>query len=413
MPSGPRSSRFQKALWIDKWLGPVLCATLLAAKQLRRRERPIPPAETVRRVLVLKLWGMGSIVLASPLLQELRARYPEARIVFVTLEENAAILSCVPAIDGSITIDLSRGIPRFFLQTLAVIWRVRRERYDLLMDLEFFTRFSAIFSFLARPRCSYGFSSKGSMRGQLHDAEVPFNTYNHVVLNFLSLLRGKPVEPLPEFEIAGPRVLPAIAASDATAAALARRLAAKPGFREGRSLVAVNPNAGDMALERRWPEKRMLDFLKGLCTAEDVNVVLTGGPSEREFVASLVDASGLGERVVNLAGEIGIDELVALFNRSDVVVTNDSGPLHIAAAAGASVVALFGPETPTLYGPLRSRPEQHHTVHYRRMACSPCMFVHDNKVLDCWFAQALCMRGIAAEDVLASVRERLAEKETT
>ena len=413
MPSGPRSSRFQKALWIDKWLGPALCVTLLTMKRLRRRERPLPPAEAVGKVLVLKLWGMGSIVLASPLLQELRARYPEARIVFVTLEENAAILSCVPAIDGSITIDLSRGIPRFFLQTLAVIWRVRRERYDLLMDLEFFTRFSAIFSFLARPRCSYGFSSKGSMRGQLHDAEVPFNTYNHVVLNFLSLLRGKPVEPLPEFEIAGPRVLPAIAASDATAAALARRLAAKPGFREGRSLVAVNPNAGDMALERRWPEKRMLDFLKGLCTAEDVNVVLTGGPSEREFVASLVDASGLGERLVNLAGEIGIDELVALFNRSDVVVTNDSGPLHIAAAAGASVVALFGPETPTLYGPLRSRPEQHHTVHYRRMACSPCMFVHDNKVLSCWFAQALCMRGIAAEDVLASVRERLAEKETT
>jgi ADP-heptose:LPS heptosyltransferase len=251
------------------------------------------------------------------------------------------------------------------------------------------------------------------MRGQLHDAEVPFNTYNHVVLNFLSLLRGKPVEPLPEFDIAGPRVLPAIAASDAAAAALARRLAANPGWREDRALVAVNPNAGDMALERRWPEKRMLDFLTGLCTAEDVNVVLTGGPSEREFVASLVDASGLGERLVNLAGEIGIDELVALFNRSDVVVTNDSGPLHIAAAAGASVVALFGPETPTLYGPLRSRPEQHHMVHYRRMACSPCMFVHDNKVLSCWFAQALCMRGIAAEDVLASVRERLAEKEAT
>jgi lipopolysaccharide heptosyltransferase II len=412
MPSRPQSSRFQKALWIDKWVGPVLCAALLVLKQLRRRRAPAAP-ETLNKVLVLKLWGMGSIVLASPLLQELRARYPEARIVFVTLEENAAILRCLPAIDGSITIDLSRGIPRFLMQTLAVIRRVRRERYDLLLDLEFFTRFSAIFSFLARPRCSYGFSSKGSMRGQLHDAEVPFNTYNHVVLNFLSLLRGKPVEPLPEFDIAGPRVLPAIAADDASAAALARRLAAKPGFREGRALVAVNPNAGDMALERRWPERPMLDFLKGLCATEDVNVVLTGGASERQFVASLVDASGLGERLVNLAGEIGIEELVALYGRSDVVVTNDSGPLHIAAAAGASIVALFGPETPTLYGPLRSRPEQRHTVHYRRMACSPCMFVHDNKVLDCWFAQALCMRGIAAEDVLASVRERLAEKGAT
>jgi hypothetical protein len=154
MPSGLRSSRLRKALWIDKWLGPVLCATLLAAKRLRRRKRPIPPTETVRKLLVLKLWGMGSIVLASPLLQELRARYPEARVVFVTLEENAAILRCVPAIDGSITIDLSHGIPRFLLQTLTVIWRVRRERYDLLLDLEFFTRFSALTASAPRAACA-------------------------------------------------------------------------------------------------------------------------------------------------------------------------------------------------------------------------------------------------------------------
>jgi len=278
-----------------------------------------------------------------------------------------------------------------------------------LLDLEFFTRYSAIFSFLARPRCSYGFSSKGSMRGRLHDAEVPFNTYHHVVLNFLSLLAGQPVEPLPELDIAGDHVLPKLTASATACAELGRRLAAKPGWDEGRPLVAVNPNTGEMALERRWPEERVLEFLTALCEAEDVNVVLTGSPGERAFVADLIEASNLGDRLINLAGEITIEELVALFNRSDAVVTNDSGPLHIAAAAGASVVALFGPETPVLYGPVRSQPQQRHAVHYRRMACSPCMFVHDNKVLSCWFAQALCMRGITAADVLASVKERLAE----
>ena len=413
MPSRPDSSRFQKALWIDKWVGPALCAALLVLKRLRRAGRaPVPP-DAVRKVLVLKLWGMGSIVLASPLLRELRARHPDAQIVFVTLAENAAILRCLPEIDTSITIELARGIPRFLRETCAVIWRIRRERYDLLLDLEFFTRFSAIFSFMARPRCSYGFSSKGSMRGQLHHAEVPFNTYHHVVLNFLSLLDGRPVEPLPDLDIDGPRVLPALTADAGAVASLARRLAEATGFREGRPLVAVNPNTGEMALERRWPEERMRDFLRGLCAAEDANVVLTGSPGERGFVTSLVAAAERPDRLINLAGEIGIDELLALFNRADVVVTNDSGPLHIAAAAGAPVVALFGPETPVLYGPMRSRPEQRHTVHYRRMACSPCMFVHDNKVLDCWFAQALCMRGIAVEDVLASVKERLAEKAAT
>jgi ADP-heptose:LPS heptosyltransferase len=95
-----------------------------------------------------------------------------------------------------------------------------------------------------------------------------------------------------------------------------------------------------------------------------------------------------------------------------VCVTNDSGPLHIASASGTSTVALFGPETPTLYGPLRSREEQRHAVHYLKLACSPCMFVHDNKVLSCWFAQAKCMTGITPSAVLASIDELLAPAST-
>jgi hypothetical protein len=70
-------------------------------------------------------------------------------------------------------------------------------------------------------------------------------------------------------------------------------------------------------------------------------------------------------------------------------------------------VALFGPETPTLYGPLRAVPGQRHAVHYLRLGCSPCMFVHDNKVLSCWFSKARCMTGIGSRDVLASVEKLL------
>ena len=66
-------------------------------------------------------------------------------------------------------------------------------------------------------------------------------------------------------------------------------------------------------------------------------------------------------------------------------------------------MALFGPETPALYAPLSSTPGQRHIVHHQKLACSPCMFVHDNKVLSCWFAQARCMTGIEPRDVLASV----------
>ncbi len=112
--------------------------------------------------------------------------------------------------------------------------------------------------------------------------------------------------------------------------------------------------------------------------------------------------------MVNLAGKSHIGELVALLAHAEVVVSNDSGPMHIAAAVGTSIVALFGPETPVLYGPLCASPGQRHAVHYLGLRCSPCMFVHDNKVLSCWFSQAQCMTGIAVSDVFASVQTLLA-----
>jgi lipopolysaccharide heptosyltransferase II len=371
-----------------------------------RRGGPVAP-DQVRKILLLKMWGMGSIVLASLLLEKLRNRYPNARIDFVTLLENAPIVRLYPEVERLITIDLGRGTLRFLLATLRTIWSIRREGYDLLLDLEFFTRFSAVFSFLAGPTWSHGFSAKGNWRGKLHDVEVPFNAYSHVASNFLTLLRGDYMDPVDSEELARDQALPTLLPPDGSWERCRERLSRQPGWREGEPIVVVNPNAGDMALERRWPNDHVRKVIEDLVARREVNVVLIGSSEERGHVASLVAQSGLGSRVVNLAGETDIAELLALFAHAAVVLTNDSGPMHIAAATGAPTVALFGPETPTLYAPLRANGAQRHIVHYRRLACSPCMFVHDNKVLSCWFAQAKCMTGITPAEVLASVEELL------
>ena len=404
----PSRRRYEIALWIDRRIGPVLCAVLLGVKRLsRRRKDPLPPGQ-VRKILLLKMWGMGSMVLASPLLEKLRLRHPGARIDFVTLLENAAIVKMYPGIERLITIDLGRGTFRFLFDTVRTLWSIRREGYDLLLDLEFFTRFSAIFSFLAGPTWSHGFSAKGNWRGKLHDVEVPFNAYNHVASNFLTVLRGDYMNPVEAEELARPGVLPRLSPPVGSWESCRRRLSQHPAWREGEPIVVVNPNAGDMALERRWPASHVTALLTDLTARCSVNLVLIGSPTERGYVESLVAESDPGSRVISLAGETDIAELVALFAHAAVVVTNDSGPMHIAAAAGASTVALFGPETPTLYSPLRSAREQRHIVHHQKLACSPCMFVHDNKVLSCWFAQAKCMAGIEPADVVASVEALLA-----
>ena len=404
----PSRRRYDIALWIDNAVGPALCALLLAWKRVFRRRRSPPDPQSVQRVLLLKMWGMGSIVLASPLLERLRERYPGAQIDFLSLGENEAVARLYPDIDRVIAIDLSRGVPRFFLDTLGTIRELRRTRYDLLLDLEFFTRFSAILSYLVGAAWSHGFSAKGKWRGRLHDAEVPFNAYCHVTQNFLTLLSGDPMNPTDADAVSGGRVLPAIRPPDGAWERCHGTLSADPAWREGERLVVVNPNAGDMALERRWPAEQFAELLVHLTAQESANVVVVGAASERGRAEAVVKLSQTGSRVVNLAGRCDVAELVALLAHADVVVTNDSGPMHLAAAVGASTVALFGPETPILYGPLRSAEEQQHAVHYLGLGCSPCMFVHDNKVLSCWFSQAKCMTGIAVADVLASVRAILA-----
>jgi lipopolysaccharide heptosyltransferase II len=403
----PSRRRYDIALWIDNRVGPLLCWLALGAKKLMRRDAS--PPERVRRVLLLKMWGMGSIVLASPLIEKLRQQHPGVRIDFVTLRENEAVLRFYPGVDRVVTIDLGRGVLGFLTDSFRTILRLRRERYDLLLDLEFFTRFSALFSLAVRPAWSHGYSAKGKWRGRLHDVEVPFNAYAHVTRNFLTLLSGDPMTPVDAEDLSRGELLPRIESSDEAWRACATKLAEDPAWREGEPIVVVNPNAGDMALERRWPVERTAELLQHLTGRRTLNVVLVGSRGERAHVDEVVRASGAAARVVNFAGRSNLEELVALLARAAVVVTNDSGPMHLACAAGASVVALFGPETPTLYGPLRATATQRHAVHYLRLGCSPCMFVHDNKVLSCWFSQARCMTGISAADVLASVEARLDE----
>ncbi len=399
--------RHRLALAIDRWIGPLLCAALLPVKALSRRTATgLGPGE-VSKVLLVKMWGMGSIVLASPLLRELRSRHPEARIDFATLRENAEILDHYPEISGRFAPDLSRGVVRFLVDTLAVLWRVRRERYDLVLDLEFFTRFSAIFSFLAGARCSHGFSSKGSHRGRLHDVQVPFNAYKHVSANFLALLRGQPFDRVLEFDPQAPDLLPRLEARPGSWENCRALVEQEPCWLPGRPIVVVNPNAGGMALERRWPAERISELVGALVARRDVNVVLIGSAPERPYVESIVARAGLEGRVVDLAGRLCIPELVALLANARVLVTNDSGPLHIGAAAGVSAIALFGPETPVLYAPLRSHASQRHVIRHLGLTCSPCMFVHSNKVVSCWFAEALCMTGITTASVYQAVTELL------
>ncbi|MEB3327916.1 MAG: glycosyltransferase family 9 protein [Candidatus Sericytochromatia bacterium] len=381
---------------IDHHLGRALCAALSVVVRARSASLPLPGEPSVQNVAVVKFWGMGSLVLLTPAIAALKGRHPHARLFVVTQAANREVVGLLPGVDGVLTLEVGRG-PLAFLASLARLVRdVRRAAFDVWLDAEFLTRFSALLTAVSGARLRVGFHVPEVARGRFHHVRMPFNGHRHMVDNFLSLVTGELTPP------AAPAPLAVLAPDAAARTALTERLAAL-GVGPDEPLVVLNPNAGELALERRWPVERFGLLAGALLERWPGRVVFVGAPAERAHVARALAAAPRDARVVDLSGQTDLGTLVALFARARLLVSNDTGPLHLACAVGTPTVSIFGPETPVLFGPRGPR----HRIVYRALACSPCLNVHNGRTVRCPHAVTHCVEGLPVEAVLAAVEDAL------
>jgi lipopolysaccharide heptosyltransferase II len=364
--------RIATAKLVDEVAGRALAAAA------RGRLRATPGDET-RRILFVKFWGLGSIVLASGAVRAARRAFPGAAVDMLTLDENRAVCDHLGLFDRVRTIRIDRW-RRFGRDAARALADLRGARYDAVVDLELFAYVSALAAAATGAPRRVGFD-KGAHA--LFTDAVHFDPSRHVVESFRALA-GALVGGEPEgFALSLPR-------SDAAARSVAERLA-REGVGERDVVVAMNVNASALAYERRWERARFAELASRLASRFGAHVALTGTAGERAYVEGLRAELPGPAAVTNLAGRLSFAELVALVDRADLVVTNDSGPLHVASALDRPTVALFGPETPARYGPLAAE----RLVLYAGLACSPCMSVENRKTVDCRY-DALCMRSISA-----------------
>lgn len=373
--------RLQRA---DSSWGRVVCLALQPWRLFRRRKRSNGP---VRRVLMIKFWGIGSLQLLTPAVLVLRERHPGAELALLTLSQNQAFARGLGLWDEVVVADVRvPSWPRVVVRLLDLFWRLRRGRYDRVYDFEFFTRVSAVAAFVTGAPWTVGFASERVWRGALHTERVQFNRYWHVARNFHALAGGEgDLDPLVPF-------LP----TPAERASVAARVRTAP---VQRPYVVLNANAGELSLERRWPSEHFARLALRFVLEDGLRVVWIGGKDEREHVELSARAaqplpSGTS---LQLAGELSIGELCALLEGAAAVVSNDSGPMHIAAALDVPTVGLFGPETPVMYAPLG----RHTAVLYRPPQCSPCINVHDNKLSTCALGRPECLVSIEVDEVHA------------
>lgn len=362
----------RQKITIDRLFGAPAAYILNVAARvlgcLLRRDHSFPKLPRV--ICVAKFVGMGSILSSVPMLRSLRRQYPDAALVFITSRNNAPLLERMKLVDGCLYISES-SLFAIAGTTLRVLFRLWRLRPELYFDLELYSYYSSLMATLSCARNRIGFYRKSTeFKDGLFTHLVFFNTGMPVETLYLQMAVTAGCDSVEDI-------------SEGTALSILERdrddfsTFADGWLDGGDKLLAVNPNASDLCLERRWPMAAFAETINDLLIrVPSLKVALTGSPGEREYVAELHSMlAGHGPRVRNAAGKLSLGGFLALLERADCFLTNDSGPMHMAFVLKCATVALFGPGDPTHYVPRYAAATS--LIFYESVLCSPCLYHSD------------------------------------
>lgn len=376
---------------IDRWVGIPM---LYLLKLSRADRKPKVVKGMPRKVLLVKFWGIGNLLMTLPSICSMRREWPKVQVDFLTLEHNREALEATGVINGISVISL-RG-PRAFLATWwSAVRALRKERYDVIIDCEQFARFSALISGQINAPMTFGFETRGQSRHHLFTHAVPYNNEIHVTRSFYSLLQAAgALSPLSEMQL---ETLPALRVRG-------RLVLSRFNSVRGRATVLIHVGTSANFSERRWPLERYAELADLLIENCSASIIFTGLPDEKRLTEETMRLLRHPEHAVDIAGKCRFPDYLALISFVDLVISADTSAVHAASAVGTSVVGLYGPNTPLLYGPWNSNS----IVFYKKLPCSPCITNFNEKMHVCRHPEGkgACMARISSREVFEAIAER-------
>jgi lipopolysaccharide heptosyltransferase I len=350
------------------------------------------------KILIVKTSAIGDVIHTLPALLSLRDHYRDAHIAWLVEEAAADIVVGHPALDRVLVArrktwlaDLRSGRVLLALRELARFIRlVRDTRYDLVIDFQGLFK-SALWVFLARGVRKVGFD-RGMQRAELSHVPLnervpPVDMNRHAIERGLLLLQGIGI-PAKQIRYE----LPIFPEHEAEATMLLRTA----GIGEQDRVVAVNPMA-------RWPTKLWepshVAAVADRLERQGIRVVFTGEAQDRSSIDEICRL--MTSESCRLDGRTSLKTLAAIYRRAQVLLTTDSGPMHLGAAVGTSVVALFGPTAPWRTGPYGPQ----HSVLRTGISCSPCF---KKKCLTKEYEERACLKRVGVDEVVQAVLDKLA-----
>lgn len=354
----------------------------------------------------MKFIEQGATVLAYSAIKRATEIVGKENVYFCVFGNNRPILDILDLIPQKNIIALSdKSLFDFIIDSFSALRKIRREKIDTAIDMEFFSRASAIFSFLSGAIIRVGlhrFTSELPYRGNLMTHRIQYNPYLHTSIFYHYLVDATlqdptevPMMKVPQATLSSS--LPSFTPKEQERKEISEKLEKK----EGEKIILLNPNASDLLPLRKWESEKFILLGKKILTEnENARIIITGAPSEQKSSEEICERIG-SDKAVSFAGRTTLRELLVLYSLADILVTNDSGPGHFSSLSNIKTIILFGPETPKLFGPISSQA----TVIWKELACSPCVSVFNHRFSPC--NNNVCMKSITVDEVYSAVKNYL------
>jgi ADP-heptose:LPS heptosyltransferase len=342
---------------------------------------------------------MGSIIHAIPMLRALKMQYPQARLVFITRKNNKSLFAHIPDVDKVLFVDDSSLVSLTF-SNIRLMSSLIRHRIDLFFDLELFSAYGALVSLfsLARNRIGFHCGLDTDFKTMLYTHLMYFNFHMPMRVCYLQLARIAGIA-----DDASSELLDLVIDETTHASARAKLQNILPGSLEldrRHRLLAINVNAAELSVERRWLSERF-EAVALYFARKGYHVLFVGNSDERPYVQSVMDRmNDKSDRIHNVAGRFALSEFLALLQECDALLTTDSGIMNFAYALDVPTVSLWGPSNSIQYHVDKGST---HAL-WKSVYCSPC--IHRFLFPPCG-GKNICMGLIEVDEVVSALEDLL------
>jgi heptosyltransferase-2 len=375
-----------------------LSAEFLLKVYLSSLPRPAFSPDKVERILVFAYHGLGNFIMYTPALSLLRERYPDARIDLQVGNNTGCeeVLAGAGLFDNIYNLPYSAGLRAW----LKRVREVRTTRYDLTVN-EFHSHSWPLALVVALSRAPFraghvtspGWPRRASRYSFVFNIPVRMREDEHEIERYLDLVASVGAR---RVSLSDARTFVHLTDADRE---FARRFLVGGLSQRADMIIGIQPSTSPAMRWKQWPLERYRDLVEKLIAEYPAShIVLFGSPNEAEMIAEL--ARGLGSRVTVAAGKTNVKQVAALIQQCDLLISNDSGLMHVAVAVGTPVVAIYGPTDIRRTAPLGPQ----HTVIRHELPCSPCFKLEgDDQVRQCPHHD--CLMSITPDEVLQAIRK--------